>query len=420
MGCGLISQRGAVARASLSSSQGVEAEHRHNGPQQVHGHHQHVRQSDRHGHQQPLASLDPGGGRGSVARVRGAVEDDAEADRGRTDISQMPQNGGSGSAHSEDRAFRSLQHHHGRGGAAGTGGGETPLGRRFIVGERVVLTTRLPGNLQDHAFCFECGAFFQLGSGRSAQCSRCGSTFVQFLRSAGAENWISAESTAGVGYTFENHLDNSISASLAETPTYRRPTQGKFLRNLPALLLSDTEVQVRSNLEAADPKYACAICREAFAVADAVRMLPCNHEFHDGCIVPWLQGNDTCPICRFRMPEATEGEEEDEGRTGEARCLKRQFSGQAEAEAAALRPEGGLAAPTATALGGLSGGSRADVSGDEGGASAAVVGDGGGGGGGGTGGESMVFLEQQDEVAAEGHGAIWDIPPASETSAVVG
>lgn len=31
------------------------------------------------------------------------------------------------------------------------------------------------------------------------------------------------------------------------------------------------------------------MCKEDYTVGENVRQLPCNHLFHDGCIVPWLE-----------------------------------------------------------------------------------------------------------------------------------
>lgn len=59
----------------------------------------------------------------------------------------------------------------------------------------------------------------------------------------------------------------------------------------------------------------CVICRENFQEGDRLRVLPCCHSFHVGCIDRWLSGSrsfddcDTsgCPICKKR-PEKTEDE----------------------------------------------------------------------------------------------------------------
>lgn len=31
------------------------------------------------------------------------------------------------------------------------------------------------------------------------------------------------------------------------------------------------------------------MCKEDYEGGESVRQLPCNHLFHDGCIVPWLE-----------------------------------------------------------------------------------------------------------------------------------
>jgi len=114
------------------------------------------------------------------------------------------------------------------------------------------------------------------------------------------------------GFSFDDQLENSISASLAETPIPKKPTQKSFLVSLQLTQLDKAEVEARSRLEASDPRCNCAICRDSFVVGDSVHKLPCNHEFHAGCILLWLKGNNTCPICRLQLPEGVDGEEEQE------------------------------------------------------------------------------------------------------------
>ena len=42
----------------------------------------------------------------------------------------------------------------------------------------------------------------------------------------------------------------------------------------------------------------CVICFENFQSDDKIKLLPCNHYFHDACISKWISTNETCPICR--------------------------------------------------------------------------------------------------------------------------
>jgi E3 ubiquitin-protein ligase RNF115/126 len=38
-----------------------------------------------------------------------------------------------------------------------------------------------------------------------------------------------------------------------------------------------------------DAKLDCSICKDEYKIGDVVKMLPCNHYFHVGCIDPWLE-----------------------------------------------------------------------------------------------------------------------------------
>lgn len=47
----------------------------------------------------------------------------------------------------------------------------------------------------------------------------------------------------------------------------------------------------------------CAICLEDFEPKEEVMLTPCNHMFHEDCIVPWLRNKGQCPVCRFVILE---------------------------------------------------------------------------------------------------------------------
>ena len=49
----------------------------------------------------------------------------------------------------------------------------------------------------------------------------------------------------------------------------------------------------------------CAVCKDQFSLEtedpdeQVVVTLPCQHPFHEPCILPWLKTSGTCPVCRY-------------------------------------------------------------------------------------------------------------------------
>lgn len=45
----------------------------------------------------------------------------------------------------------------------------------------------------------------------------------------------------------------------------------------------------------------CPICQERYQQGEMVHRLPCRHLYHPGCLAPWLQAHNTCPVCRLNL-----------------------------------------------------------------------------------------------------------------------
>ncbi|KAK4753665.1 hypothetical protein SAY87_001769 [Trapa incisa] len=49
-------------------------------------------------------------------------------------------------------------------------------------------------------------------------------------------------------------------------------------------------------------KLQCSICLDDFQIGAEAREMPCDHKFHSGCILPWLELHSSCPVCRYQLP----------------------------------------------------------------------------------------------------------------------
>ncbi|XP_051114831.1 uncharacterized protein LOC127240295 [Andrographis paniculata] len=52
-----------------------------------------------------------------------------------------------------------------------------------------------------------------------------------------------------------------------------------------------------------DDGKTCAVCQDDFETKQFVTVTPCNHMFHEECIVPWVKSQGTCPVCRFAIAD---------------------------------------------------------------------------------------------------------------------
>jgi len=67
------------------------------------------------------------------------------------------------------------------------------------------------------------------------------------------------------------------------------------------LQLLDEVIPAVSASRVDDKGDECIICKDEFAPDGQVRVLPCSHVFHKGCIDLWLSTHATCPTCRHDL-----------------------------------------------------------------------------------------------------------------------
>ena len=99
-----------------------------------------------------------------------------------------------------------------------------------------------------------------------------------------------------------SNTDNILNRSFQEQEIQKHPTEKKFINSLEKIKFNEDQKEIY-----------CGICLDNFKNGDKAYILPCKdkkHYFHVGenkesCggILPWLEENNTCPVCRETFPE---------------------------------------------------------------------------------------------------------------------
>ena len=122
-------------------------------------------------------------------------------------------------------------------------------------------------------------------------------------------NHIAAMSSNPFGNPFGNTFTDILQRSMDDSDYPNRPTDKDVVDKLPIVeILNDTTQ--------------CAICQDTLVKGTNAIKLPCSDTPHYFCIgdspdkcegiIPWLEQHNTCPVCRFELPEQKKEEEEKE------------------------------------------------------------------------------------------------------------
>ncbi|XP_075499821.1 putative E3 ubiquitin-protein ligase RHC2A [Primulina tabacum] len=98
-----------------------------------------------------------------------------------------------------------------------------------------------------------------------------------------------------LGSGFERLLDQlaQIEANGIARIERNLPASKAAIGSMPTVEISGQHIALESH---------CAVCKEPFELGVEAREMPCNHLYHQDCILPWLSLKNSCPVCRHELP----------------------------------------------------------------------------------------------------------------------
>ncbi|XP_017248355.2 probable E3 ubiquitin-protein ligase RHY1A [Daucus carota subsp. sativus] len=92
----------------------------------------------------------------------------------------------------------------------------------------------------------------------------------------------------------EEPAEPSVDEVMEELRPGPAPAPASAIEGLPILTLGPSHLISDSH---------CPVCKDAFEVGGEAKELPCRHFYHSDCIVPWLHLHNSCPVCRYQLPD---------------------------------------------------------------------------------------------------------------------
>eukprot|EP00123_Amoebidium_parasiticum_P020169 comp44013_c0_seq1/m.47491 comp44013_c0_seq1/g.47491 ORF comp44013_c0_seq1/g.47491 comp44013_c0_seq1/m.47491 type:complete len:343 (-) comp44013_c0_seq1:422-1450(-) len=99
-------------------------------------------------------------------------------------------------------------------------------------------------------------------------------------------------------------LDHIITRLMDQMQGGAPPAPSHVIENLPDMVVTEEYL--------GGDKKECAVCMDAWGAGEVGKKLPCDHLFHNDCIVPWLKAHGTCPVCRLKLYEQ-QGQQQEAG-----------------------------------------------------------------------------------------------------------
>ncbi|KAK2595920.1 hypothetical protein QQS21_006515 [Conoideocrella luteorostrata] len=108
-----------------------------------------------------------------------------------------------------------------------------------------------------------------------------------------------ASATMGDAVYSQEALDRIITQLMEANPSSNAapPASAEALRNL-------SRRQVDTKLLGPEGTVECSICIDEMKEGETAVFLPCNHWFHEDCVVLWLREHNTCPVCRTPIEQS--------------------------------------------------------------------------------------------------------------------
>ena len=103
-----------------------------------------------------------------------------------------------------------------------------------------------------------------------------------------------------------------ISEQEAERTRLKNKANPDVVAKLPVIKIEEKHCKstpavgkIRAKKDQLEPPT-CAVCVEHISLGKKGMFMPCGHIYHPDCLKPWLEGNNTCPVCRFELPKGKE------------------------------------------------------------------------------------------------------------------